>query len=144
MNIVRESLYEKYIGSIKGYRKIVDIHINPINLNGIGAWSRCVTDLKGNMYIGDGGADEILHGEMIRWLIDEGYMSGYYYNDYQTSWGYKNCVCWQRLNDTNQLWLSESYDWEKLKDYIEDIKKMSQSVIERYPGIEFIFERLRY
>jgi len=147
MKIVRENikwLNEKYIGSVFGFRKEVDIVMNPSSLDIIGAWSRGISDDKGNMYISDGGAEDISHRDMIQFLTNEGLMRGSYYSEYQIYWGYKNCIAWQRKDNSNELWLSESYDWKEMDKHMAYIKELSLSVQERYPAIEFIFERLKY
>ena len=139
-----KNLNEVLVGKLDG----VEIFMNPPTIKRLGPWVRAVTDIHGNLFISEN--YEVIHSNMIKMLIRSKALFGDYYKDYykdyNVKWGYRNLVCWQRLNKTNKLYLSESYHRfifdPEYSEYIDQIKKWSNKVVKNRPDIEFIYEQI--
>lgn len=138
MNIVRDNIFEDFIGFAKDpYNPEILIKIirNPNTLKTLANACRGVSDREGNLYIADYDGDilNITHSKMINWLCVNDYLDGVY-DDYNVNDGWINVVCWQRDDREDFLMLSESY---YLKDGDEKMKEgiieMSEKLSEKSP-----------
>lgn len=127
MKIVRSSLKlnEKFVGYIIGRRKGGEVRVimNPTTLKGMGRDVRAVSTRDGDIFYANTDINyDIIHKDIINWMIANGYLSGSYAT-YNRVNGWRGIVCWQREGE--EMLLSESYfDLDIDKDMMGDIEEM--------------------
>jgi hypothetical protein len=111
--IVAESLDELNEEQIGFIQQGVKLHMNPEDLKDIEPWSRAISDEDGNLYVVD--TPTSVHTAMIDFLHKKGMLATNARWDRNKS-QYMNMIAWQRLEDTDNFYLSESYTRESLED----------------------------
>lgn len=141
--------YDSYAGSHSDY---IDVYVNPKSVKRMSPWARAFHDQNGNFYIGDANsADETTdlvdtdHIRLINFVS-----ANYFSSDVKTEWSrelktWVNGICWQRLGNTKEFYLSESYGGEE--DTIgEDEQEAINDIWERdlfLPGdVKFILKKI--
>jgi len=139
-----EELNEEFLGFVKNpYIKIItEIHKNPDSLKSFKPWVRAISDIEGNLYIA--GSSDILHSDILGYLHKENILSdnvGWIKYDKNKPCEYINCIAWQREANTNDFYLSESYDEYTIDKNINDLLEMKKILEENTLKINFYLQK---
>lgn len=132
MKIVREHLNEELIGKYRANYGSgnVEIYKNPKSIKRMGPWARALHDQDGNFYIAsvENETQETIattHTDMVKWLNTNGENVKLEWN--QVTGGYENGIGWQRHKNTNNFYLSESYE-KNMEMHIDYVVKFMNEV----------------
>jgi len=154
------NINEEIVGNFKSWNNNAIMYKNPPSIRRLAESCRAIVDMKGNLYIaelgeGEGNEDErysfpadVAHVDMIDYLCKIGELKGnhnvYELRSESRGWiAYKNLSAWQRLDDTNDFYLAESYS----RIYLSDLNNVNE--IKRCMGntnrsdINFIYKSIR-
>ncbi len=141
MKLVVESLEELFELKLGGFYPdgdaYIEVYKNPIAIATMGAWTRAITDLNGDFYIAaiESQIDNnyaFTHTDLIDWLKNHNVNIEMRWD--RTLKRYNNGIAWQRNGNTNDFYLSESY--ENIGDEEEDDidKRFDKSLYESSIG----------
>lgn len=139
------NINEELVGTYEGMMAsdIIEIWRNPPSVKEMGPWARAFTDYNGDFYIAsieDERRDDTstTHTEMFGWLKSKG-------KDIRIHWDagegtYVDGISWQRYKNTNNFYLSESYDdiGDETIKYINDF--MNKVEVFKPLGVKFKME----
>lgn len=136
---VYESLNEELVSSISWVGKDFEIYKNPKTVKRMDYWARALSTDNGDFYVITFKPEQITsnyddivitHTELADWLRDNvnsnikwtkfGNQSGYGY--------YPGAIAWQRYNNSDKWYISESTSYEWIQDNMEYIKECIERV----------------
>ena len=141
MKIVRESLNEELLGTIKSpWNALGDLYKNPPTIRRMGQWVRAITNKNGDLYIVD--SPDIIHNDIINYLTEIGEISKLvrYWDSPLKEDNPEGIIAWQRKGNTMELYLSESYGMMGQDMENEIPEEWYDEVSLRNPAIGFINE----
>jgi hypothetical protein len=152
---LKRLISENVMGAIRSEfnprRKPCPIYINPSNISDMSPNLRALATPKGDLYVIDEGSYDIIHGEMIEWLIQRGHEGA-------DARKMDKTLLLNRYNNTNKYYLSESYlneydretyiaisnDIDPIEYDVKSIKKTMLITKKKHPHLLFYIKKISY
>ncbi len=136
-------LNEELLGTMNN---VYEVYKNPKTITRMEAKLRGISFPNGDLFVIDD-ARNVIHLDLSNWLRANGYKmpAPYWANKDLAKLMRAGYLGWQRNGKTNELWISESMDYEDALDgeigkaeYIKLVKKIIAKVKPKNPSIKFV------
>jgi|AntAceMinimDraft_16_1070373.scaffolds.fasta_scaffold36280_4 hypothetical protein len=124
-----------YSNGNRSIRKF-EVFKNPRSIKRMGESLRAISDKEGNLYVVDDNGEWLIHGRIRDWLEDKKFIKPCTMNIAEDG------VRWQRLDDTDDFYLAESYSEMDVMNYKLIFKKLTEKVKQKNPQYNFILQSI--
>ena len=143
---IQNVLSEDHLGYIKGnVFSGVGVYKNPKSIKRMESYIRGISDSDGNFYVVDSGEESrtmFIHTDIAKWLRSKGHIS--YPGSVYDPENMEKFVMWQRDRNTNNFFLSESYEERDFEDreFKEIVEELIDAVSTKNPQYNFYLDKI--